>query len=137
MEKNYFGIHVPFIAHLGIEAKEIAQGEVQAELILQPHHLNPMGMSHGGILMTLLDFTMAMSAKSKAQHPGAGLTIDMSIAFMKGGKSKLISHGKVLRSGRSIHFCEASITDITGEMVAKAMGTFKLVEIGKKNIETK
>ena len=130
MEKQYFGVHVPFIAHLGVEAKEIAQGEVEAELVLQAHHLNPMGVSHGGILMTLLDFTMAMSAKSKAQHPGAGLTIDMSIAFMRGGKSKLIARGKVLRGGRSIHFCEATVTDITGEIVAKAMGTFKLVELG-------
>jgi uncharacterized protein (TIGR00369 family) len=129
LEKQYFGIHVPFIAHLGVEAKEISQGEVEAELVLQPHHLNPMGVSHGGILMTLLDFTMAMSAKSKAQHAGAGLTIDMSIAFMKGGKTKLIARGKVLRSGRSIHFCEATVTDVTGELVAKAMGTFKLVEV--------
>ncbi len=131
MKKEYFGIHVPFIAHLGVEAREIAEGEVEATLELKDYHLNPMGVSHGGILMTLLDFTMAMSAKSKAKHQGAGLTIDMSIAFMKGGQEKLIARGKVLRSGKSIHFCEATITDITGEMVAKAMGTFKLVDIKK------
>jgi len=127
MKKEYFGVHVPFIAHLGVEAQEITPGEVEATLVLQPHHLNPMGVSHGGVLMTLLDFAMAMSAKSKAKHQGAGLTIDMSIAFMKGGQEKLIVRGKVLRSGKSIHFCEATVHDITGEMVAKAMGTFKLV----------
>jgi len=55
----------------------------------------------------------------------------MSVAFMKGGQEKLIVRGKVLRSGKSIHFCEATITDITGEMVAKAMGTFKLVDVKK------
>jgi uncharacterized protein (TIGR00369 family) len=131
LKKEYFGVHVPFIAHLGVEAREIAEGEVEAILELKDHHLNPMGFSHGGILMTLMDFAMAMSAKSKAKHPGAGLTIDMSIAFMKGGQEKLIVRGKVLRSGKSIHFCEATITDVTGEMVAKAMGTFKLVDIKK------
>ena len=129
MKKEYFGVHVPFIAHLGVEAQEITPGEVEAILVLQPHHLNPMGVSHGGVLMTLLDFAMAMSAKSKAKHQGAGLTIDMSIAFMKGGQEKLIVRGKVLRSGKSIHFCEATVHDITGEMVAKAMGTFKLVDL--------
>jgi uncharacterized protein (TIGR00369 family) len=129
MKKEYFGVHVPFIAHLGVEAQEITPGEVEAVLVLQPHHLNPMGVSHGGVLMTLLDFAMAMSAKSKAKHQGAGLTIDMSIAFMKGGQEKLIVRGKVLRSGKSIHFCEATVHDITGEMVAKAMGTFKLVDL--------
>jgi uncharacterized protein (TIGR00369 family) len=129
MKKEYFGVHVPFIAHLGVEAQEILPGEVEAVLELQPHHLNPMGVSHGGVLMTLLDFAMAMSAKSKAKHQGAGMTIDMSIAFMKGGQEKLIVRGKVLRSGKSIHFCEATVHDITGEMVAKAMGTFKLVEL--------
>jgi uncharacterized protein (TIGR00369 family) len=129
MKKEYFGVHVPFIAHLGVEAQEITSGEVEAVLVLQPHHLNPMGVSHGGVLMTLLDFAMAMSAKSKAKHQGAGLTIDMSIAFMKGGQEKLIVRGKVLRSGKSIHFCEATVHDITGELVAKAMGTFKLVDL--------
>ena len=131
MKKEYFGIHVPFIAHLGVDAREISEGEVEATLELKDHHLNPMGFSHGGILMTLMDFAMAMSAKSKAKHHGAGLTIDMSVAFMKGGQEKLIVRGKVLRSGKSIHFCEATITDITGEMVAKAMGTFKLVDVKK------
>ena len=131
MKKEYFGIHVPFIAHLGVEAREISEGEVEATLELKDHHLNPMGFSHGGILMTLMDFAMAMSAKSKAKHQGAGLTIDMSVASMKGGKEKLFVRGKVLRSGKSIHFCEATITDITGEMVAKAMGTFKLVDVKK------
>ena len=129
MKKEYFGVHVPFIAHLGVEAQEITPGEVEAVLVLQPHHLNPMGVSHGGVLMTLLDFAMAMSAKSKAKHQGAGMTIDMSIAFMKGGQEKLIVRGKVLRSGKSIHFCEATVHDITGELVAKAMGTFKLVDL--------
>jgi uncharacterized protein (TIGR00369 family) len=129
MKKEYFGVHVPFIAHLGVEAQEITPGEVEAILVLQPHHLNPMGVSHGGVLMTLLDFAMAMSAKSKAKHQGAGMTIDMSIAFMKGGQEKLIVRGKVLRSGKSIHFCEATVHDITGELVAKAMGTFKLVDL--------
>jgi len=129
MKKEYFGVHVPFIAHLGVEAQEILPGEVEAILVLQPHHLNPMGVSHGGVLMTLLDFAMAMSAKSKVKHQGAGMTIDMSIAFMKGGQEKLTVRGKVLRSGKSIHFCEATVHDITGEMVAKAMGTFKLVDL--------
>jgi uncharacterized protein (TIGR00369 family) len=129
MKKEYFGIHVPFIAHLGVEAKIIAEGEVESVLELQPHHCNPLGYSHGGVMMTLLDFTMAMSAKTKAKHTGVGLTIDMSIVFMKGGQDKLIVRGKVLKSGRSIHFCEASAFDVTGEMVAKAMGTFKLVDI--------
>ena len=122
---------MPFIAHLGVEAVEIAEGEVEAVLDLQPHHCNPLGYSHGGVMMTLLDFTMAMSAKTKAKHQGVGLTVDMSIAFMKGGQDKLTVRGKVLRSGKSIHFCEATAHDVTGEMVAKAMGTFKLVDLKK------
>jgi uncharacterized protein (TIGR00369 family) len=51
LKKEYFGVHVPFIAHLGVEAREISEGEVEATLELKDHHLNPMGFSHGGILM--------------------------------------------------------------------------------------
>lgn len=129
MQKKYFGIHVPFIDHLGIEAIEISEGEIEARLKLEPHLCNPLGNAHGGVLMSILDFTMAMSAKSKAKHSGVGVTIDMSTTFMKGAQKELICRGKVLKSGRSIQFCEATVYDITGEVCTKAMGTFKLVEI--------
>jgi uncharacterized protein (TIGR00369 family) len=129
LQRKYFGVHVPFIDHLGIEAVEIAPGEVESRLILEPHLCNPLGNAHGGVLMSILDFTMAMSAKSLAKHHGVGVTIDMSTTFMKGAKDELIVRGKVLKSGRSIQFCEAIVYDRMGDMCTKAMGSFKLVDL--------
>ena len=32
----------------------------------------------------------------------------------------------MLRGGQSLYFCEGEVVDIDGELVAKAIGTFKL-----------
>jgi acyl-coenzyme A thioesterase PaaI-like protein len=79
-------------------------------------------------MMTLLDFAMAMAAKVKHGHLGGAMTIDMSTSFIKGGKGKMVVHGTVLKAGKSIQFCEASAYDASGDLLAKSMGTFKLVE---------
>ncbi|MEI7530640.1 MAG: PaaI family thioesterase [Betaproteobacteria bacterium] len=129
MNKEYFGTIVPFIEHLGIEAKELEDGGIEVTLELKPEHCNSIGVSHGGVMMTMLDFAMAMAAKLKTNHIGAAITIDMSVSFMKGANKKITVIGKTLRSGKSIQFCEAYGYDISGELVAKAMGTFKLISL--------
>jgi acyl-coenzyme A thioesterase PaaI-like protein len=37
-----------------------------------------------------------------------------------------VGEARCLRAGRSLAFCEGEIRDAAGELVAKAVGTFKL-----------
>ena len=128
MSQTYFGIEIPFIEKMAMDVENISEDLVHVHLDLQPWQCNSFGVAHGGVMMTLLDFAMAMAAKVKHGHLGGAMTIDMSTSFIKGGKGKMVVHGTVLKAGKSIQFCEASAYDASGDLLAKSMGTFKLVE---------
>ena len=128
MSQTYFGIEIPFIEKMAMDVEKISEDLVHVHLELQPWQCNSFGVAHGGVMMTLLDFAMAMAAKVKHCHLGGAMTIDMSTSFIKGGKGKMVVHGTVLKAGKSIQFCEASAYDASGDLLAKSMGTFKLVE---------
>lgn len=128
MGKKYFGIEIPFIEKMGFEVVKISDDLVEVSIQIEPWQTNSFGVSHGGVMMTMLDVTMAMAAKVKMNHDGAAMTIDMSTSFMKAAKGKIICHGKVLKSGKAIQFCEATAYDETGDILAKSMGTFRLIE---------
>ena len=128
MSQTYFGIEIPFIEKMAMDVEKISEDLVHVHLDLQPWQCNSFGVAHGGVMMTLLDFAMAMAAKVKHGHLGGAMTIDMSTSFIKGGKGKMVVHGTVLKAGKSIQFCGASAYDASGDLLAKSMGTFKLVE---------
>lgn len=108
--------------------REFAQDGV-ARLVLhsRPELTNNFHNLHGGVIMTMLDGVMSSAALSKSDFQKAVVTIDMSTAFLKPGRGRLVAHGKALGGGRSVCFCEAHIEDECGDLVARAMGTFKYV----------
>ena len=59
---------------------------------------------------------------------GGVLTVDMSVGFMNAGTSNhILAEGRVLHGGQSTAFCEAEARDEDGKLLAKAIGTFKLL----------
>jgi len=66
---------------------------------------------------------------------GGVLTVDLSVGFMKAGLGdKVTAEGRVLHGGKSTAFCEAEARDDKGVLLAKAIGTFKLLaDKEKKN----
>jgi uncharacterized protein (TIGR00369 family) len=126
MGVDYFGMEVPFLDHLGIIHEKIDDDRVRVTLELREEMLNSFDVAHGGIVMTLLDVAMAMAARVKLNHRDGIMTIDMSTSFIRSAKEKIIVEGKVLQTGKSIQFCEANAYDGTGQIVAKAIGSFKL-----------
>ena len=108
--------------------REFAEGGV-ARLVLQarPELTNNHLAVHGGVVMTMLDGAMSSAALSKSGFTRAVVTIDMSTSFIKPAKGRLVAHGLVVGGGKSICFCEARIEDEAGDLVARALGTFKYV----------
>ncbi len=117
--------HVPFLGLLGMRRESVGHG--QAVVVLDLHHelLNNHGGGHGGVVMTLLDSAMANAALSRIDFAREVVTIDMHIGFMRPAAGRLKATGRATGGGRSVCFCEAELTDDSGEIVAKAMGTFR------------
>ncbi len=125
-------VPIPFIDALGVELLEMADGQAVATMTPGPVHMNSWAVVHGGVLMTLLDFIMAMAGRSaradfRSGHaaPGGNLTVEMKTTFIRPATGRLTATGRSLHAGRSLTFCEGEITNDGGETVARASGTFK------------
>jgi uncharacterized protein (TIGR00369 family) len=125
-EEAFFGLTIPFLELLGVKAEQAGGGTARISLELRPELLNSFDVSHGGVVMTLLDVAMAVAARASRNHAGGVMTVEMSVSFLRAATGRIVAEGRVLRGGRSLFFCEAEARDESGEMVAKSLGTFKL-----------
>ncbi len=124
-----FATHIPFVEHLGFELIRFDGGHARIECSLRPELTNSYGVAHGGLAMTLLDVVMAHSARSPdtpggEARPGV-VTVEMKTSFTRPGEGRLVATGRVLHRTTSLVFCEGSIQDEQGGLVAHATGTFK------------
>lgn len=124
---NYFGLHIPYLEFLGIEPIECGNDMAVTRLAYRKEIVNSRGHVHGGALLSMLDFTL--SAAGRSHDPiGTGVaTIDLNSSFLSPGESDLEARARCIRRGSSICFCEGEIVDASGQIVAKAMASFKLM----------
>ncbi len=122
-----FGVEIPFVSHLGFTLELFEGGYSQIDFRPQPEHLNSFYVTHGGALMTLLDVSMAVAARSVQPDMGV-VTIEMKTSFMQPAKPPLLSgKGHLLHRTATMAFTEATIYDAEGRACAHATGTFKYV----------
>jgi uncharacterized protein (TIGR00369 family) len=115
----------PFLDLLGAESTGLSKGWAQTVLQPRPELTNMHGAIHGGVLMTLLDTTMARAAMAQQGFRLSVVSTGVTVNFLAPGHGPLTTTAKVTGGGKSTCFCEAEVTDTEGRSVAKAMGTFK------------
>ena len=127
-----FLVHIPFVEYLGFELLRFEKGEAEIAVPLREELTNSWAVAHGGVTMTLLDVTMAHAARSTdedglAETSGV-VTIEMKTSFMRPGLGRLICTARRLHRTASMAFCEGSVHDTDGLLVAHATGTFKYLK---------
>ncbi len=128
-----FPVLIPFVQAMGFELLRMQGGEAEIALPLRADQHNSLNMAHGGVTMTLLDVTMAHAARSADvaadAPPGtlgrAVITIEMKTTFMRPATGRLTARGRVLSRTPTLAFCEASLLDEAGVLLAHATGSFK------------
>lgn len=121
-----FNITIPYADHLGIRCIAEAPGRVTAGLTIGPELTNSWHVAHGGAIMSLLDVTCGMSARSLDPQATGATTVELKVNFLAAATGELVAVGQALRAGRSLVFVEGEVRDATGQLLAKATGTFKL-----------
>ena len=115
------GIAIPMLDFLQFRHAPAEDGNGPGRLVVrvEPQHVNGWANAHGGLIMTLLDVAMALSA-SDADEAGRGVvTVEMKTNFLRPGGEV----GEVLEALG----CEAELRNSAGVVVASASGTFKYV----------
>ncbi len=123
---EYFGLKIPFLAHLGVVPEYAKDGKSRISLEIRPEYENSFGIAHGGVIMTLLDFAMGAAARSTTDIPLGAMTIDMTVSFLRPSVGKIAVEGTILKPGKTINSCEAIALNEAGEITAKSSGTFML-----------
>lgn len=123
---SYFGLRIPYLELLGVRAETQERGRARVVLDVRPELTNSWNAAHGGVVMALLDVSMASAARSTVENAAGAVTIEMSVNFLQAGMGRLQAEGRVLRDGRSLVFCEGEVRNAEGELLAKALGTYKV-----------
>ena len=130
MEQQAFPVEIPFLTDLGVEFLGMADGRAQIGLDLAERHMNSWRVTHGGVIMTLLDVVMSLAGRSLDPESRAGVTVEMKTSFLQPAGSpgsRLIASGHAFHRSTTMCFCEAEL-HTHEKLVAKAMGTFKYLK---------
>lgn len=89
---------------------------------------NPGGVIQGGIIAAMIDDAfgpMCILASGRTKRP---LTLDLTVSYLAAGNhGKFTCEARIIRQGKSISFVEGELFDATGELVARATSTVRLV----------
>jgi uncharacterized protein (TIGR00369 family) len=127
-ETYEFTRNIPFSEHLGIRVDGLEQGAARLSMMVRPEFMTSWGTAHGGSILSLLDITLSMTARTLYDPPRSIMTIDLSTQFISTATGLLRAEGRVMRAGKSTIFCEGEARNDKGELVAKAIGTFRPIE---------
>ena len=120
---------IPFVSHLRILTETLGQGTAHLSVPVEPHLTNSLGTVHGGVIMSLLDVALCTAARTLHPESVGVITITMSTSFIGGGKgAKLLADARVLKDGNSMSFVEAEAKNDDGSIVAKAIGTVRVLK---------
>ncbi len=120
------GRPVPFADLLGIRIATLEPGLARLSVTLRPELLNSHHGAHGGVIMSLADVALAVAAIARDGTARGAFTVELSVSFLGQARGSLVAEGRCLKLGGSLAFSEGEVRDESGELVAKAIGTFKL-----------
>ena len=120
-----------FSRWMGLELISIDDGTSQLRLTLQPHHLNPGGIAHGGVVAAMLDVAAGLAHRSKLGPDATHVTVQLHINYMKAvGAGVVTARGVSLQTGRRVGYSEATLFDEDEQVLARASATFLIVKPG-------
>ncbi|MCR8843419.1 PaaI family thioesterase [Paenibacillus sp. SC116] len=112
---------------IGCEVIEASTAKVVLKLKVQPHHLNVIGIVHGGVLASLLDNAMGLATMLLRPHENT-VTSNLNVNFVAPMKAEeLVVTAEVIhQSGRSLT-CTGKVESSSGVLGTIGTGTFRVV----------
>jgi len=116
-----------FWDHLGARLESFSPGRVVVSLEVQPHHLNLIGILHGGVHATLLDSAMGLAAMA-AKPDDSLVTTNLNIHYLSPvGLGHIRVTGEILHSSRKMVTTQGRVYNAGGELCAFGTGTFRVI----------
>jgi uncharacterized protein (TIGR00369 family) len=103
-------------------------GTIEIGFTADERFTNPGGTVQGGFLAAMLDDTQGPALFGHTHGAAYAPTIDFTISFIKEARpGNFIAKGRVIRMGRTIAVTEAELFDDSGDIVARATFTNRVM----------
>jgi uncharacterized protein (TIGR00369 family) len=105
-------------------------GLMKVQFEAKPEFANAMGTVQGGILAAMLDQTAGQAIMTTLGENELAPTLEIKVNFIKPGQvGPLFGEGRVVHRGRSVVFAESKLTDPSGDLLATASATARIVNV--------
>ncbi|HEY3676948.1 MAG TPA: PaaI family thioesterase [Candidatus Tumulicola sp.] len=102
-------------------------GNVRARATPSRLHYNPFDVAQGGFAGTVLDIALGLVSISVLEGDESGVgTVDISATYTRvitESTGQMSVHASILHRGRTIVVAEATLTDSSGRLYARARST--------------
>lgn len=115
----------PFYRLLGISTRALGPGCAEMAVLTESTHGNPLGLTHGGLIMTLADAAMANAIRATGKK---AVTVNCDVSFLASAPvgREIVGRGKVDRAGGRLGFASAELI-CDQQVIATSQGTFYVV----------
>lgn len=109
---------------LGIASEAREPGRARMRLAVDPAWHNPNGVLHGGVIYTLIDYSMGGAVQHSLPEGQYCTTIEVKVSYLAPVREGALTvETNVIRQGRNVAFTESKVTDDAGRLVATASGS--------------
>jgi uncharacterized protein (TIGR00369 family) len=106
---------------------------IKIEYIAETRHCHSGNIVQGGYVTGWIDSAMAHSVMIPTDFEFSPLTLELKMTFLKSANPGIvIAAARVIKIGRSIAFVEGTLTNESGDLIAKGTSTNKLVPMPKQ-----
>ncbi|KIL35117.1 hypothetical protein SD71_07110 [Cohnella kolymensis] len=117
-----------FWGYLGCELVEIERNKVTVALDVKEHHLNPLGILHGGVHCGVLDSAMGIAAM--VARPNENLvTSNLNIHFTSPvGVGRVSAVAEIVHVSGKMVTAQGTLTDENNNICAMATASFRVID---------
>jgi uncharacterized protein (TIGR00369 family) len=109
---------------LGIVTERQGAGSSRLRLVVDPGWHNPNGVLHGGVIYTLIDYSMGGAVQPNLPEGEHCATIEVKVSYLTPVREgTLWAETQVVKQGRNIAFTESKVWDHNARLVATASGS--------------
>ena len=120
----------PYFKLMAMQIRQIGVGYSLFEIGLAKKHLQPFGLTHGGVFAALIDTAASWALFYSIEDQNAGLTsVDLKLNYLGPAVSgKLIARGRQIKIGKTLGYAEAQVNDETGKILAHGTSTIMILQ---------
>jgi len=109
---------------LGIVSAERGPGRCKMRLEIDPRWHNPNGVLHGGVVYTMIDYSMGGAVQPNLPEGQSCATIEVKVSYLAAVREGTLTvETDVVRQGRNVAFLESKVRDDGGRVIAMATGS--------------